>query len=188
MSSDADRSDHVTTDHQRSRHPAKTDLIRQTQIGERGGRLVDADIRGSQAFARALERVGILTADERSKMENPEDLENMSNFYETGFDDILPISAKFRKNLDLLTDKITAFLPEKRHHEQITDIKIALVGRPNAGKSSLLNRMTGAGVLVEDALFATLDPTVRRAATPSGRVFTLADTTGNSSGDPKLRR
>ncbi len=46
------------------------------------------------------------------------------------------------------------------------------------GKSSLLNRMTGAGVLVEDALFATLDPTVRRAETPSGRLFTLADTVG----------
>src|SRR5690606_26527672 len=45
-------------------------------------------------------------------------------------------------------------------------------------KSSLLNRLTGAGVLVEDALFATLDPTVRRARTPEGRIFTLADTVG----------
>src|SRR5690606_9896848 len=42
----------------------------------------------------------------------------------------------------------------------------------------LLNRLTGAGVLVEDALFATLDPTVRRAETPGGRVYTLADTVG----------
>src|SRR5690606_30244791 len=40
------------------------------------------------------------------------------------------------------------------------------------------NRLTGAGVLVENALFATLDPTVRRAQTPDGRVFTLADTVG----------
>jgi GTP-binding protein HflX len=55
---------------------------------------------------------------------------------------------------------------------------VVLAGYTNSGKSSLLNRMTGAGVLVEDALFATLDPTVRRAATPSGRVFTLADTVG----------
>jgi len=55
---------------------------------------------------------------------------------------------------------------------------VALAGYTNAGKSSLLNRMTGAGVLVEDALFATLDPTVRRARTPSGRDFTLADTVG----------
>jgi GTP-binding protein HflX len=55
---------------------------------------------------------------------------------------------------------------------------VVLAGYTNSGKSSLLNRMTGAGVLVEDALFATLDPTVRRAVTPSGRVFTLADTVG----------
>jgi GTP-binding protein HflX len=55
---------------------------------------------------------------------------------------------------------------------------VAIAGYTNAGKSSLLNRLTGAGVLVENALFATLDPTVRRAQTPSGRMFTLADTVG----------
>jgi GTP-binding protein HflX len=55
---------------------------------------------------------------------------------------------------------------------------VAIAGYTNAGKSSLLNRITGAGVLVEDALFATLDPTVRRARTPEGRVFTIADTVG----------
>ncbi|MFC0039047.1 GTPase HflX [Actinomadura rayongensis] len=55
---------------------------------------------------------------------------------------------------------------------------VAIAGYTNAGKSSLLNRLTGAGVLVEDALFATLDPTVRRAETESGRAYTLADTVG----------
>ncbi|MFE2749210.1 GTPase HflX [Streptomyces scopuliridis] len=55
---------------------------------------------------------------------------------------------------------------------------VAIAGYTNAGKSSLLNRLTGAGVLVENALFATLDPTVRRAETPSGRIYTLADTVG----------
>ncbi len=55
---------------------------------------------------------------------------------------------------------------------------LAIVGYTNAGKSSLLNRLTGAGVLVEDALFATLDPTTRRTETADGRVFTLTDTVG----------
>ncbi len=55
---------------------------------------------------------------------------------------------------------------------------VAVVGYTNAGKSSLLNRLTGAGVLVENALFATLDPTVRRAETEDGRAYTLADTVG----------
>ncbi|MDR2703442.1 MAG: GTPase HflX, partial [Cellulomonadaceae bacterium] len=55
---------------------------------------------------------------------------------------------------------------------------VAIVGYTNAGKSSLLNVLTGAGVLVENALFATLDPTVRRAETEDGRVYTLTDTVG----------
>jgi GTP-binding protein HflX len=55
---------------------------------------------------------------------------------------------------------------------------VVLAGYTNAGKSSLLNGLTDADVLVEDALFATLDPTVRRARTPDGREFTLADTVG----------
>jgi GTP-binding protein HflX len=55
---------------------------------------------------------------------------------------------------------------------------VAIAGYTNAGKSSLLNRLTGAGVLVEDALFATLDPTTRRARTSDGRVFTFSDTVG----------
>jgi len=55
---------------------------------------------------------------------------------------------------------------------------VALAGYTNAGKSSILNRLTGAGVLVEDALFATLDPTVRRLELPSGRECTVADTVG----------
>ncbi|CAB4579084.1 unannotated protein [freshwater metagenome] len=55
---------------------------------------------------------------------------------------------------------------------------VAIAGYTNAGKSSLLNRLTGAGVLVEDALFATLDPTIRKSQTPSGRNITLSDTVG----------
>ncbi len=55
---------------------------------------------------------------------------------------------------------------------------VAIVGYTNAGKSSLLNALTGAGVLVEDALFATLDPTTRRATTADGRTYTLTDTVG----------
>ncbi|MBB2925096.1 GTPase HflX [Cellulomonas cellasea] len=55
---------------------------------------------------------------------------------------------------------------------------VAIAGYTNAGKSSLLNRLTGAGVLVENALFATLDPTVRRAEAADGRVYTLTDTVG----------
>ena len=63
-----------------------------------------------------------------------------------------------------------------RRHHQVPSVAIA--GYTNAGKSSILNRLTGAGVLVQNQLFATLDPTVRRAQTPDGRLYTLSDTVG----------
>lgn len=67
----------------------------------------------------------------------------------------------------------------KRHERTKNNIPaVAIAGYTNAGKSSLMNRITGAGVLVENALFATLDPTVRRVTASDGRVYTLADTVG----------
>ncbi len=67
----------------------------------------------------------------------------------------------------------------KRSRRQTNGVPaVAIAGYTNAGKSSLLNRLTQAGVLVEDALFATLDPTTRRTAAEDGRVFTLSDTVG----------
>ena len=64
----------------------------------------------------------------------------------------------------------------QRTKNQVPAVSIA--GYTNAGKSSLLNRITKAGVLVENSLFATLDPTVRQAQTEDGRDYTLADTVG----------
>ncbi len=55
---------------------------------------------------------------------------------------------------------------------------VALVGYTNAGKSTLLNQLTGAGVMTEDRLFTTLDPTIRRLRLPGGREMLLADTVG----------
>ena len=67
----------------------------------------------------------------------------------------------------------------KRQRRRAGDTpSIVIVGYTNAGKSSLLNRITGAGVLVQDALFATLDPTTRRAELPDGHSVILTDTAG----------
>ncbi|TDC61645.1 GTPase HflX, partial [Micromonospora sp. KC207] len=67
---------------------------------------------------------------------------------------------------------------KRRERRRNSVPSVAIAGYTNAGKSSLLNRLTGAGVLVQNALFATLDPTVRRATTPSGRSYTITDTVG----------
>ena len=83
--------------------------------------------------------------------------------------------AKLRREIrEMKTARDTQRADRKRHGVP----SIAIAGYTNAGKSSLVNRITGAGVLVENALFATLDPTVRKTVTPSGRDITVTDTVG----------
>ena len=83
--------------------------------------------------------------------------------------------AKLRHEIDAMA-KIRVTKRGRRTANLVPSVAIA--GYTNAGKSSLLNAITGAGVLVENALFATLDPTTRRARTADGRVYTLTDTVG----------
>ena len=83
--------------------------------------------------------------------------------------------AKLRREITAMKTARDTKRQERRRNEVPS---VAIAGYTNAGKSSLLNRLTGAGVLVENALFATLDPTVRRAQTPDGRDYTLVDTVG----------
>jgi len=83
--------------------------------------------------------------------------------------------AKLRRELDHLR---TTRATKKAERQRNRIPAVAIAGYTNAGKSSLLNRLTGAGVMVEDALFATVDPTTRRSQTSDGRVYTLSDTVG----------
>lgn len=66
----------------------------------------------------------------------------------------------------------------QRRREKNEVLQVALVGYTNAGKSTLLNQLTGAGVLSEDKLFATLDPTSRHLELPNGQNVILTDTVG----------
>jgi GTP-binding protein HflX len=83
--------------------------------------------------------------------------------------------AKLRRELKEMKGTRDTKRAERKRHA-IPSVSIA--GYTNAGKSSLLNRLTSAGVLVEDSLFATLDPTTRRTTTADGRVYTMSDTVG----------
>ncbi len=83
--------------------------------------------------------------------------------------------AKLRRELKHMQ---TARVTKKAERVRRQVPSVAIAGYTNAGKSSLLNRLTGAEALVEDALFATLDPTTRRTTTGDGRVYTLSDTVG----------
>jgi len=83
--------------------------------------------------------------------------------------------AKLRREIAGMKTARDVGRSDRRRHQVPS---VAIAGYTNAGKSSILNRLTGAGVLVEDALFATLDPTVRKAETGDGRGYTLTDTVG----------
>ncbi|KZE90186.1 GTPase HflX [Microbacterium sp. TNHR37B] len=89
---------------------------------------------------------------------------------------------RIRTRMAQLRRQIRDFAPardaKRAERKRHTIPSVAIAGYTNAGKSSLLNRLTSAGVLVENALFATLDATVRRAQASDGRVYTLTDTVG----------
>ncbi|KAB1503759.1 GTPase HflX [Corynebacterium sp. 320] len=83
--------------------------------------------------------------------------------------------AKLRKEIAAMK---TSREVKRMRRDQATIPQVAIAGYTNAGKSSLINALTNAGVLVEDALFATLDPTTRRANLADGRAVVFTDTVG----------
>ncbi len=100
-----------------------------------------------------------------------------------------PGETKIETDRRRINTKIAKLRAELRHMKTTRDTKragrvrheipsVAIAGYTNAGKSSLLNRLTDAGVLVEDSLFATLDPTTRKTTTSDGRIYTMSDTVG----------
>ncbi|MGB3414193.1 MAG: GTPase HflX [Microbacteriaceae bacterium] len=89
---------------------------------------------------------------------------------------------RIHTRMSRLRKQIAEFKPAREYNraqrKRNETPSVAIAGYTNAGKSSLLNRMTQAGVLVDNLLFATLDPTVRRFHTEDGREYTLVDTVG----------
>ena len=95
---------------------------------------------------------------------------------------------RIHTRMSKLRKQIKGFAPareaKRANRNRFAVPSVAIAGYTNAGKSSLLNRITSAGVLVENALFATLDATVRKSMTPDGRPYTFTDTVGFVSNLP----
>ena len=129
-------------------------------------------------LAGIVRRLGLPVIVAVNKMDGPRDFQNLGNFYEMGFDDILPISALNRLNIGLLLDMITERLPVKRLHAGEESLKIAIVGRPNAGKSTLLNAFIGYERSIVSDIPGTTRDAVDEEFTFHGRKITLIDTAG----------
>ncbi len=113
-----------------------------------------------------------------NKMDSAERMQEMSNFYETGVVDIVPVSALRRSNIDMLLRRITDLLPSGGKAVSEPDVTIAIAGRPNAGKSTLMNAFLG----YERAIVSDIPGTTRDSVDDyfryNGRLFRAVDTAG----------
>jgi GTP-binding protein len=113
-----------------------------------------------------------------NKMDGLELMENMTSFYEMGFQDIVPISAKTYFNLSLLMDKILGMLPVKKTARPEPDLKVAIVGRPNSGKSTLLNSFIGYSRAVVSDIPGTTRDSIDEDFIYHNKRITVIDTAG----------
>jgi len=113
-----------------------------------------------------------------NKMDSASEYENLSNFYEMGYSEVLPISAISRVNVGLLLDAIVRDLPVRRRTAAESDMKIAIVGRPNSGKSSLLNSFAGFTRSVVSDVPGTTRDSVDEELAFQGKRLTIIDTAG----------
>jgi small GTP-binding protein len=113
-----------------------------------------------------------------NKMDSAEKMENMSNFYELGFTEIIPVSALRRFNISMMLDNIVRLLPVKKTAVTEPDLKIAVIGRPNSGKSTLLNSFMGYERSVVSDIPGTTRDSVDETFTYHGKTVQIIDTAG----------
>jgi GTPase len=129
-------------------------------------------------LAEIIRKLSVPTIITVNKMDGPEQLENMTNFYEMGFQDIAPVSAKTGFNLPLLLDKVIDLLPVKKTTRTETDLKITIVGRPNSGKSTLLNSLLGYTRAVVSDIPGTTRDSIDEEFNYHEKKITVIDTAG----------
>ena len=113
-----------------------------------------------------------------NKMDAPSGEDNLAEFYRLGEKDIISVSAEHRVNIDVLRDRIAALLPPAAEEEAEEPLRIAIVGRINVGKSSIINRLCG-----EERLLVSETPGTTRDSTDTivlrdGKPYCLVDTAG----------
>ncbi|MDR2529021.1 MAG: ribosome biogenesis GTPase Der [Synergistaceae bacterium] len=128
--------------------------------------------------ARFLRRAGRPVVVAVNKIDDPKHEPRAAEAYVLGFGDVVGVSALHRRNLDELLDLVVAKLPKWEEEDGADEIRVSIVGRPNVGKSSLLNRLAGdERSLVSPIAGTTRDP-VDTSVALEGRRFRLVDTAG----------
>jgi len=127
------------------------------------------------AFIRKLSKPVIIAV---NKMDSNERLEEMSNFYELGFMDILPISALRRFNINMVLDRVVDLLPRGGGQIAEPDLTVSIVGRPNSGKSTLLNSFMGYERAVVSDIPGTTRDSVDDYFNFKGKLIRIVDTAG----------
>lgn len=136
--------------------------------------LQDEDIR----IARDLKRSGKRIIVAPNKVDEAKNEIGASEFYSLGIRDFYPISAANGRNIGDLLDAMVEGLPRAGEEEPSDEIKVAIVGRPNVGKSSLTNSMSGKNVTIVAPLAGTTRDSIDTTVEHEGRQFTLIDTAG----------
>lgn len=113
-----------------------------------------------------------------NKCESRERRDEAAEFYEFGLGDPYPISAIHGTDTGDLLDALVASFPEQKEDEEDNNIKIAIVGKPNAGKSSLLNRLVGAERVIVSPIAGTTRDAIDMQYEFDGLPITLIDTAG----------
>jgi GTP-binding protein len=150
--------------------------------------LVDgrAEITGADRdLAQMLKRLGKPVTLAVNKAETAAQRDLASEFYELGIADIFPISSEHGTGVDALLDRVTGDIPrtppgapEESEDPDRTPIKVAIIGRPNVGKSTLLNALTGQDRAIVSPIAGTTRDSVDETVTRDGREYVFIDTAG----------
>lgn len=129
-------------------------------------------------IARELKRSGKKVLIVPNKVDDLKDESPATEFYSLGFKEVHPVSAENGRNIGDLLDAIVNSLPKGGSDEFEEDIKVAIVGRPNVGKSSLINAMTGSTVTIVAPLAGTTRDAIDTRFEINGKKYLLIDTAG----------
>lgn len=143
--------------------------------------LVDgrAEITGADRdLAQMLQRLGKPVSLAVNKADTGSHQQLANEFYELGIPDIFPISAEHSIGVDALLDHVTAAFPVADRPAEQSVIKVSIIGRPNVGKSTLLNALTGQDRAIVSPVAGTTRDAVDESVTRDGTEFVFIDTAG----------